>query len=162
MPSWSERKSDQTQNLPQVTGGVSHGAAHRLRLRIGFNPQDASGPPAIKARLRRTWILRSRGFEPGKGEKTVGKASGASEISPMLGRHVTSAGKKIAAKVAATVAVSGSVFVLSATSATASPVPASAVALAGPQAAPAGCGPPSLAHCYTEETITATSTGYFQ
>ncbi|MGH3830964.1 MAG: neutral zinc metallopeptidase [Pseudonocardiaceae bacterium] len=66
---------------------------------------------------------------------------------------MTSTGKKIAAKVAATVAVSGSVFVLSATSATASPAPASAVALAGPQAAPAGCRPPSLAHCYTEATM---------
>lgn len=64
---------------------------------------------------------------------------------------MSSTGKRIVAKVAAIVAVSSSIFALSATSATASPV--SAVALAEPQPSPPACSPPSLAHCYTKATM---------
>lgn len=78
-------------------------------------------------------------------------ASCASGVSPTRAGRRNRTGKKIAAKVAAVVAVSGLVFVLPVTSATASPV--STVAHAKPQASSPGCRPPSLAHCYTEASM---------
>lgn len=64
---------------------------------------------------------------------------------------MNTAGKKILAEVAAVVAVSCSVFVLSAASVTTSPI--STIALAEPQASPPTCKPPSPSHCYTKETM---------
>lgn len=63
---------------------------------------------------------------------------------------MNSTGEKIVAKVVVVLAVSGSVFVLTATSAAVSPAPA--VALAEPQASPSVCEPPSMANC-KEETM---------
>lgn len=64
---------------------------------------------------------------------------------------MNSTGKKIVAKVAAVLAVSGSAFVLTATSATLSPI--SAVALAEPQVSPPAHRSSSMVNSYTEPTM---------
>lgn len=80
-----------------------------------------------------------------------GNASSASEVPSTLGGRANSTRKKIAVKFVAVVAVSYSVFVLSAISPTASPI--SVVTLAAPQAPAWRCRPPSLENCYTAKTM---------
>ncbi|MBV9141567.1 MAG: neutral zinc metallopeptidase [Pseudonocardiales bacterium] len=64
---------------------------------------------------------------------------------------MNSTANKVVAKVAAVVAVSGSVFVFPATSAITSPI--SVAALAEPQASPQDCKPHFVTHCYTKTNI---------